>query len=135
MLADAATVADGKLYIHGGQWDRIQAQTFPATHPSLAVALIIRVEYTDALKEHEISVHLEIDGEPTGPRAEGGFQTGHAPQTAPGAASFVPLALTFPGVQFTGPGRYEWVVTLDGEAKTRLPMEVSARKGFVPKVR
>lgn len=128
MLADAAEVANGKLYVHGGQWDRIAAQSFPTTHASLAVVVVVRVEYTDAHKEHRLEVFLELDGEPVGPRAEGGFQAGHAPTQKHGAAMFMPLAMTFAGLKFESPGRYEWVLRVSEQIERRLPMELALVK-------
>ena len=52
MVADAAHVADGKMYILGGQWDRLTVAKFPAQHPAMALALVLKVEYTEALTAH-----------------------------------------------------------------------------------
>ena len=49
MLADAARVESGKLYIHGAGWDTLFAAIFPATHPILSVALLLLVEWDEAL--------------------------------------------------------------------------------------
>ena len=33
MLADAARVAENKLYVFGGQWDRVYTHSFTTNHP------------------------------------------------------------------------------------------------------
>ena len=125
MLADAAISAnDQKLYIHGGGWDRIFAPTVPTTHPTMAVVLIIEVDYSEALIDHRAVIELTREGEPVGPRLEVNFKTGHAPQSARGESSFVPMTLTIPVLTLAAFGTYEWVVTIDDEVLTRLPMRL-----------
>jgi hypothetical protein len=130
MIADGAHVAGGKLYILGGQWDRIIVAAFPATHPALAVVLVIKVEYTEALEPHRLSVELSLDGQPQDARAAGDMITGHAPGQARGAPSFVSLALPFSNLTFDTPGRYEWVIKVGEKELGRLPIEVV--QGVVP---
>ncbi|HJV09632.1 MAG TPA: hypothetical protein VJ653_08115 [Acidimicrobiales bacterium] len=129
MLADAARVAENKLYVFGGQWDRIYTHSFPAMHPALAVVLVIEVSYAEALTDHHLKVALMRDGEPAGPEARGLINVGHAPGTSPGAPSYVPIALPFEALQFSHPGRYEWVVTLNDEPVGFIPLEISLAPG------
>jgi hypothetical protein len=128
LLADAAYVSatDNKLFIHGGGWDRLYCPAFPATHPSLALVLLLHVEYSEALDAHRLEVILEHDGEPLGPRAEATMNVGHPPGTAPGAPTSVPFVVTFAMLTFDGPGRLEWVIVADGEDLGRVPLELVA---------
>ena len=129
MLADAARVADNKLYVFGGQWDRVYTHAFPATHSALAVVLVIEVSYAEALMDHHLKVALMRDGEPMGPEARGLINVGHAPGTTPGAPSYVPIALPFESLQFLQAGRYEWVVSLNDEPIGFIPLEVTLAPG------
>ena len=131
MLADAARVAENKLYVFGGQWDRIYTHSFPALHAALVVVLVIEVDYSEALMDHQLRVALMRDGEPVGPEARGVINVGHAPGTTPGAPSYVPIALPFESLQFHAPGRYEWVVTLNDEPMGSIPLEVALAPGGV----
>lgn len=126
MLADGARQGqDGKLYIFGGQWDRIFAPTVPTTHPSMAVVLVVEVEYSEALREHHLELTLlRADGEPAGPKAIGRFNVGHPPGIEPGAPVSVPLAVEQQGIVFDAFGRFEWIVEIDGERIGRLPIAV-----------
>ncbi len=124
MLADGAQVADGKLYILGGQWDRLMVGGFPAAHPSMTVVLVIRVEYTEAPKTFQLSAELTLDGQTQDASVSGQLATGHAPGQAHGAPSFVPLAIPLRNVTFSAPGRYEWVITADDTELGRIPLEV-----------
>ncbi len=131
MLADAARVAENKLYVFGGQWDRIYTHSFPAMHAALVVVLVIEVSYSEALTDHHLRVALMRDGEPAGPEARGVINVGHAPGTTPGAPSYVPIALPFEAIQFNAPGRYEWVISLNEEPMGSIPLEVALAPGGV----
>ncbi len=131
MLADAARVAEAKLYVFGGQWDRIYAHSFPATHAGLTVVLVIEVSYAEALTDHQLRVALMRDGELIGPEARGLINVGHAPGTSPGAPSYVPITLPFQDLRFDRPGRYEWVITLNDEPVGSVPLEVAMAPGGV----
>ena len=129
MLADAARVAENKLYVFGGQWDRVYTHSFPATHAGLTVVLVIEVSYSEALTDHHLRVSLMRDGEPAGAEARGLINVGHAPGTRLGASSYVPIALPFEHITFTVAGRYEWVVTLNDEPVGTIPLEVTLAPG------
>jgi hypothetical protein len=130
MLADAAQVSGGKLYVLGGQWDRLMVGGFPAMHPSMAVVLVIRVEYTEAPETFQLEAELTLDGQSQDAKAAGQLATGHSPGQVAGAPTFVPLVIAFTGVVFRGSGRYEWVITADDTELGRVPLEVLA--GPVP---
>ena len=126
MLADGAHVANGKLYVLGGQWDRLPVAAFPAHHPSMTVALVLQIEYTEAPKSYTLTIELSLDGRPEAVKAVGKFAIGHAPVQARGAPQFAPIAIPFNNVPFGGPGRYEWVISVDDQELGRLPIEVTA---------
>jgi hypothetical protein len=131
LLADGAHVAGGKLYILGGQWDRLFVASFPAQHPTMAVVLVLKVEYSEALRPTSLAVNLTLDGQPCDVGAMVKFATGHPPDTMPGAPLFVPLAIPFSNVGFVAPGRYEWVITADDEELGRLPLQVAHAQSAV----
>jgi hypothetical protein len=124
MLADAAHSAGGKLYVLGGQWDRLTVATFPAMQPSMALVVVVKVEYNEAPKTYQLTFELTLDGQPVGAKATGPMAIGHAPGLAPGAPQYAPLAIPFNGVTFGAPGRYEWVITADTAELGRVPLEV-----------
>lgn len=125
MIADGAQQApNGKLYILGGQWDRLTVPGFPAQHPALALVLVLRVEYSEALDQHQLEVELTLDGKGKDVKATAQFETGHPPGLSRGTPSFMPLALTFNNLKFETPGRYEWVIRADSNIIGRIPLEV-----------
>jgi hypothetical protein len=125
MLADHAVVApDGKLYINGGGVETIGAPAFPTTHPTLSVVLVVEIDYNEALDPHRINVALMRDGVALGPGAVGQLTVGHPPNLRRGASVQVPLAMTFPMLQFPSPGRYEWAVAVDDEPLGSIAVEL-----------
>ena len=105
LVADAAVVERGKLYIHGAGWDTIWVASLPATHPTMALALLFRIEYSEALKDIPITIDLvDEDDNPIGIKIEGKVNVGHAPGTKPGAPIFVPQAITLTMLKLTKEG-------------------------------
>lgn len=112
LLADAAVVERGKLYIHGAGWDTIWAATIPTTHPAMALALLFRVEYSEALKDIPVSIELvDEDGQGVGIKIDGKINVGHAPGTKPGWPVFVPQAIAFAMLQLPKAGGYSFRIT------------------------
>jgi len=132
MLADGAQSIGGKLYILGGQWDRLFVASFPATHPAMALVTVIKLEYTEAPQTYQLSVELTLDGQALGPKAGGSMMAGHSPGTVHGAPQFVPLAIPFYNLQFAGPGRYEWVIRVNEREMGRVPLEVVQGLALAP---
>lgn len=127
MLADAASVAEGKLYVHGGAWDRIATKSLPTTHPTMTLVLVFRVEYSEALQDIPVRIEiLDEDNQPLGQAIQGMINAGHAPRTVPGTPAFAPFTWTLNGMQFERAGRYRFRV-LEGEREiASVPFEVFA---------
>jgi hypothetical protein len=132
MLADGARVgADGKLYIFGGQWDRLFTASVPTTHPIVALALVIELDYHEALQNHPVEITLrDADAANLGPRAMMNLRVGHPPQLEPGGSISVPIAMELPHIVFPRYDRYEWVVEIDGNVEGRLPITVAPPEGL-----
>lgn len=124
MLADGAQLVEGKLYVLGGQWDRITVPKFPAQHPSLAVVLVIKVEYNEAPRTFNLNIELLLDGQDAGVKAIGHMAVGHAAGLTHGAPQFAPIAITFNNLQFERSGRYDWVISIDGDPLGQIPLDV-----------
>ncbi len=133
MLADGARVGGyGKLYIFGGQWDRLFAPSVPARHPIIGIGLVVELAYHEALKDHPVEITLrDADGSHVGPKAVLNLRVGHPVGLEPASSVFVPIALEMPQIEFPQYGRYEWVVEMDGETEGRLPLTVAPPPGPV----
>ncbi|HEX6262417.1 MAG TPA: hypothetical protein VF097_06175 [Actinomycetota bacterium] len=130
MLADAATVENGKLYVHGGAWSVINVRELPVTHPSMALALVFRVEYTEALEDHPIVIELlDEDDQPVGPRIDGIIHVGHPPRMPPGTPSFVPQAIRFNNIRLEREGGYRFRVTVRDDEVASVQFRVLRTRG------
>jgi|SRR5579864_1130953 len=138
MLADAAVVERGKLYIHGGGWDTVFAAALPATQATLALALLFRVEYSEALKDIPVRIELvDEDGNATGAvKLDGKINVGHAPGTKPGQPIFVPQAITVGGLPLPREGTYSFRITSGdkdlGAVLFRIALASTAPPGLIP---
>jgi hypothetical protein len=125
MLADAASVEDGKLFVHGGAWDVIDVHNTPAVHPTLALVLVFRIPYDEALADIPIVIELlDEDDQPAGPRMEGAINAGHPPRTRRGTPNFYPLQLTFNMLEFGHEGGYRFKVTSGDRELASVPFQV-----------
>ena len=58
MLADAAQVVGGKLFVMGGAFDVISARSFPALHRGLSIVLVAEIGPGDRNRDLELSMKL-----------------------------------------------------------------------------
>jgi len=145
-LADSVVTAEGKLFVQGAGWDNINAPGFPYAHDRVGIGMVIRVPYTETNREHRFGISLEDeDGgklpvadappgvdSPDGKirQIEGVFNVGRPPTLVAGDDQLIPMALNFNGLPFERPGRYTFVVEIDGTEAKRLPFRVQAVQPF-----
>ena len=126
MLADAARVESGKLFIHGGGWDAITVPSLPVTQPTLALVLVLRVDSSEAHQPIPFAVELlDEDDHPIGPRIDGSLSVGQTPGTRPGTPTFASHALTFNLLTFQQAGGYRFRVTSEGTELASVPFTIS----------
>lgn len=130
-LADAASVAEGKLYIHGAGWDNLGAVTFPVTHPMLTIPVLLRIPWNDTNQQHTLELDVtNADGAsilatPPGP-PRGPITAGRPPQLPVGADVLAPLVFNLGGVRFEKPGTYAVVLRVNGLEVKRYPFHLTA---------
>ena len=127
ILADSVAVAGGKHYIHGGGWDTLYTDSFPARHPMLAVAASLRVPADEQGEELALEVDIQrgevgssILTEPIG----GIVRAVPPPHAPPGSDLLLHLAFSFASLQFDNPGTYSIVLRADGQLLAELPFKV-----------
>jgi hypothetical protein len=130
MLADAASVCEGKLFIHGGGWDTVHVGGFPTIHPRMSLAFVIRLEYSEALVDIPIRVELlDEDESPAGIRIDGMLNAGHPAGMQPGSPLFIPQALPMSMLQFTKPGQYRFKVSSGERELASVPFRLAQLPG------
>ena len=125
MLADAAQVSAGKLFVMGGAFDTISAKAFPAVHRSLTLVMVAEVGPADRNRDLELSIRLlNEDGHELGVESQGSLRVGAPSELPAGAMTLVPMASVFSNIRFPEPGGYVFVVEHEGRELTRVPFRL-----------
>lgn len=126
VLADAAQVVDGKLYLIGGGWDIIWFNQFPAAHP-FAICMGIRVPWNLTNMPHTMKILIETaDGQGLG-EIKGNFEVGKPAGLAQGSSQLINLA--FPStLQAQGIGRFRIRAFIDDAVIDELAFGVVQRQ-------
>ncbi len=133
MFADAAQVADHKLYVLGGGLTVIG----PAAQP-VGVAIGIEVPWDRANISHEWRLELlDEDGHSVmvGEQAvavAGRFEVGRPSGIKPGTPLSVPLAINFPALPVTPGSSYSWQFLIDGASQTDWRLSFHVRAPVAP---
>ena len=124
IIADAAQVVGGKLYLLGGGYDRVTLPKQPPAPHNMAVAVAFRVPWNETNIKHNFELEI-LDGE--GHKIFGGngqFEVGRAPGISPGQDQRAHLAMNI-GWQVKKLGSYEAVARVMNEER-RFPFYVVA---------
>ncbi len=57
--ADHAEVVNGKLYVHGGFWGRLNFSMFPQVLPAVSLVAVLEVPFSAYHAEHKLALGLE----------------------------------------------------------------------------
>lgn len=124
MLCDWAETVNGKLYMQGGAWDRILANT-PA---SFAVTVVIRIDYneTNMLKHAVLSLTTE-DGRPFPDSGapvsfDFTFEAGRPPGMQVGQVQTASFAGKIAGIVLP-PGGYRFQFDIEGHKQDDVPFQ------------
>jgi hypothetical protein len=129
LLADAAQVVAGKLYILGGAWNI----TGPGGSPiNMGLAINIRIPWNETNQRHKFrAVLLTEDGQgvknPNGEDIfiEAEFEMGRPPGLKPGVSFNAPFAIQMN--QILAAGGYRWEASIDGTLLAAESFTVSDR--------
>ncbi len=125
MLADAAQVQGGKLFVLGGGFDTISARSLPVVHRNLTLAMVAEIEPDERHRDLEILIQLlDEDGRSLDIEARGKLRVGAPPNLPPGATSIVPIVSPFYNIQFTEAKGYAFIVTFEEEEIARIKFRV-----------
>ena len=125
MLADAAQVQSGKLFVLGGGFDTISVRSLPAVHRSLTLAMVAEVGPDERQRDLELKIKLvDEDGNDIGVEAKGRLRVGAPPNLPPGSSSIVPIVSPFHNITFPEAKGYVFVVSLNDTELARITFRV-----------
>jgi len=123
LVADRAEVVNGKLYLMGGSWDRIQPQNFPH-RMMLGIALGVRIPFAYTDDQHTVAIEL-LHGETRMIGFEAKLATGRPPGMA-GMDMLVPMAFNIP-IAIPDEGQVALKAVIDGQHGRRHDIKVIKR--------
>jgi hypothetical protein len=129
LVADRAEVVNGKLYMMGGGWERLQPAEFPLTM-TLGIAVGVRVVYAEAEDVHRVRVVLERSDGPEIFQIEAELTTGRPPGGR-GRDLLVPMAFNIP-LTIPEPGDLALTASVDGHQPRRHSIRAMLRPGSQP---
>ena len=129
-LADSVVTVEGKLYVLGAGWNRVNVALFPARHDRIGVGLLLHVEAGSAreARSFELAItgpdgsELALGEGPGGTvrRISGEFTAGGADE------QIVPIAVNLNGVPLERPGDYRVIVSVEAREAKTLPFRVQS---------
>jgi len=126
MLADAATVAGGKLYVQRGGWTQIQTPQIPAAHPALALVLIFTLESHEANEDIKFVIDLvDEDGQPVGLRGEALMRVAPGAFAKKGSELYQPTAQMLYGLRFEKYGTYRFRIIRNDAILASVPLTIT----------
>jgi hypothetical protein len=128
LVADRAEVVNGKLYLMGGSWDRVQPPSFPH-RMMLGIALGVRIPFAHTDDQHTVAIELvHDDARLVGFEAK--LTTGRPPGMA-GMDMLVPMAFNIP-IAIPAEGQLVLRAAVDGRTPRRHEIKVSQRAPRTP---
>ena len=125
MLADAAQVQAGKLFVLGGGFDTISVRSLPAVHRSLTLAMVAEIDPEERQRDLELTIRLiDEDGTSVGVEAKVRLRVGAPPNLPPGSSSVVPIVSPFHNITFPDAKGYAFVVSLNDNELARITFRV-----------
>jgi hypothetical protein len=128
VLADYANVtADGKLNILG-IFDRMSVTGIPAVHPQMHLILRLEAHPAERQRKHRVEIRLHDPDGATVFEVKGEV----VPEGAPGRATATNQILTLNNLQLAKAGGYNFVVFVNDDLKTEVPLDVEVNRPGSP---
>ncbi|CAN5735948.1 hypothetical protein BH23CHL4_BH23CHL4_27670 [soil metagenome] len=128
LLADAAQVANGKLFILGGGWARLTADALPVARAyELAVRVVVPWNETNRKLSFELQMVDEDGKHLLSPAVRADISVGRPVQLKEGTDQVVPLTLRLPNVRLESEGRYAFTLSHEGKEVARTAFDLVAK--------
>ena len=126
ILADAAQVNGGKLYLLGGGWDQLNVgSAFPVTQ-RMGLAASFLVPWNETNQKRNVELSLVTDDGDELLKINGQIEVGRPAGIPAGSEQRAQLAADM-SVEFKRPGVYSIIARIDGEESARIAFRVMER--------
>ena len=127
ILADTAEVIGGKLYMMGGGWSRIYAQSDEPFERRIALALAITVPFNETFEPQSLEIEfVDGDGHRISKKIEGKFEVAPSVGTPRQMDQRMMLAVNV-NLPIPGTGVYEAIARVPGAEEERVPFHVMTK--------
>ncbi len=121
--SDHATVENGKLYVHGGYWSRLNFPRYPQVVPAIALVAVLEVPFARYHAEHGFTIRMkDPDGKMLPLDIGGTFRVGAGPDMEYGDPTVMPITVPVYNLVLDRAGDYSFTFTLDGKELGRYPI-------------
>lgn len=124
ILADYAEISNGKLYLMGGAWEFIRAESFPF-RKAVFLAAALRIPWNATNEKHGFSFEVQDEDGGQMARVEGEFETGRPPGIPYGQSQHFPMVLNM-GLEFPKAGTFSIIARVDGTIDRKTTFSVMA---------
>jgi len=122
ILADAAEVNGGKLYLLGGGWNQLAANKFPFPH-NMAIAVSFKIPWTQTNEKHSFEISIaDSDGRSVA-KVPGQFEVGRPVGVPVGQEQRAQIVVNL-NWTINQAGGYAVAVRLNGEEGGLFPFSV-----------
>lgn len=125
ILADAAQVVGGKLYLLGGGWENLVVNAPFPTQQLCAIAASFRVPWNETNQRHNVEVEVAHEDGQVLVQMGGQIEVGRPPGIPLGQEQRAQLAFSAV-LTFERPGTYVVVGRVEGQEMLRVPFNVIA---------
>ena len=123
ILADAAQLVGGKLYLLGGGWDVLNVQTAFPVQQRCTIAAAFTIPWHETNRPHDVEIEVsDSDGGRLG-LINGRVEVGRPPGLPQGSDQRAQLTAEM-GLTFQAPGTYVIAARLNGEEGKRITFRV-----------
>jgi hypothetical protein len=112
ILADYAEISNGKLYLMGGAWEFIRAESLPF-RKAIFLATALRIPWNATNEKHQFSFEVQDEDGARMARVEGEFESGRPSGLPYGHSQHFPMVLNL-GLEFPKAGAFSIIARVDG---------------------
>lgn len=128
ILADAAQIVGGKLYLMGGGWDVLAVNSGFPIRRHCGMAAAFRVPWNEANQVHNVEIEIADQDGNVLVNVAGQLEVGRPPGIPQGHEQRAQLAIDL-DLELKGPGTYVIVARIQGKESARVPFLVVGPPG------